>query len=131
MKKLKVAVVLLLLLITILTLPNDIYAVSTHTAGNIIAGAEGFVTEGKEEANSKIQPDNLKGMSNTLYNILLVVGIVVAIIVGLIMGIKFIMGGIEEKAEIKNMLIPYIIGCVVVFGAFTIWQIVVNLLQEI
>ena len=69
-------------------------------------------------------------MSDTLYNILLVVGIIVAIIVGLIMGIKFILGSLEEKAEIKTMIIPYIIGCVVVFGAFTIWQIVVDVLQS-
>ena len=40
------------------------------------------------------------------------------------------MGSIEEKAEIKTMLIPYIIGCVVVFGAFTIWKIVVDILQS-
>ena len=38
---------------------------------------------------------------------------------------------IEEKAEIKTMLIPYIIGCVVVFGAFTIWKIVVDILQSV
>lgn len=129
MKKLKVAIILLFLFFVFFTLPNQIYA--THTAGEIIGEAGGFITQGKEGANDKINPDDLKNMSNTLYNILLVVGIVVAIIVGLIMGIKFIMGSLEEKAEIKNMLIPYIIGCVVVFGAFTIWQIVVNLLQEI
>ena len=33
---------------------------------------------------------------------LLVVGIIVAIIVGLIMGMKFILGSLEEKAEIKT-----------------------------
>ena len=69
-------------------------------------------------------------MSNTLYNILLVTGILIALIVGMILGIKFIMGGIEEKAEIKTMIIPYIVGCVVVFGAFTIWKIVVDILQS-
>ena len=69
-------------------------------------------------------------MSNTLYNILLVMGIIVAIMVGLFLGIKFIAGSIEEKAEIKGMVIPYIIGCVVVFGAFTIWKIIVDLLQS-
>lgn len=46
------------------------------------------------------------------------------------MGINFVMGGIEEKSEIKAMLIPYIIGCIVVFGAFAIWKAVVDILQS-
>lgn len=105
--------------------------VEKHTAGEIIDEAGSFIEIGKENAENKIKTENLKNMSDTLYNILLVVGIIAAIIVGLILGIKFILGSIEEKAEIKAMLIPYIIGCVVVFGAFTIWQIVVNLLQSV
>lgn len=103
---------------------------STHTAGDIISGADGFIQTGEANANDKIEEEDLKKLSNTLYNILLVVGIIAAIIVGLIMGIKFMLGSLEEKAEIKTMVIPYIIGCVVVFGAFTIWQIVVDILQS-
>ena len=103
---------------------------STHSSGEIISEAESFIEKGQSNANDKIKTEDLKDMSDTLYNILLVIGIIAAIIVGLIMGIKFIMGSIEEKAEIKAMLIPYIIGCVVVFGAFTIWQIVVDILQS-
>lgn len=101
-----------------------------HTAGEIIDEAGSFIDIGKQNANDKIKQDDLKTLSDTLYNILLVVGIIAAIIVGLIMGIKFILGSLEEKAEIKAMIIPYIIGCVVVFGAFTIWQIVVDVLQS-
>lgn len=69
-------------------------------------------------------------MSNTIYSILLAIGIVIAVIVGLLLGMKFITGGIEEKAEVKAMLVPYIVGCVVLFGAFTIWKIVVDILQS-
>lgn len=109
---------------------SGMIAEDTHSTGDIISGVEAFIETGSKEANDKIDPLDLKDMSDTLYNILLVVGIVAAIIVGLVLGIKFILGSIEEKAEIKTMIIPYIIGCVVVFGAFTIWQIVVNLLQS-
>lgn len=80
----------------------------------------------KETLNSQ----KLKPMSSTIYNILLAIGIIVAVIVGLILGMKFITGGIEEKAEVKGMLIPYVVGCVVLFGAFTIWKIVVDILQS-
>ena len=38
--------------------------------------------------------------------------------------------GIEEKAEVKAMLVPYIVGCVILFGAFTIWKVVLTILQN-
>ena len=43
------------------------------------------------------------------------------------MGIKFMIGSVEEKAEIKAALVPFVIGCIVVFGAFGIWKIVVTI----
>ena len=69
-------------------------------------------------------------MSNTVYNILFILGIVIAVIWGLVIAIKFITGSVEEKAEVKKTLIPYVAGCVVLFGAFTIWKIVVTILQS-
>lgn len=131
MKKIKIATVILLILLSIITIAKPTYASNTrHTAGEIITEGKGFISIGQADAENKIGTDNLKDMSDTIYNILLVAGIIIAIIVGLIMGIKFVMGGIEEKAEIKSMLIPYIIGCVVVFGAFAIWKAVVDILQS-
>lgn len=143
MKKIKVINVILIMLILLFSITTNSYArptdeydkrdtknVSLHTAGEIITEAKGFIEKGEADANDKISDDSMKSLSNTIYNILLVTGIVIAVIVGLILGIKFIMGSIEEKAEVKNMVIPYIVGCVVLFGAFTIWQIVVELLQS-
>lgn len=143
MKKVKIINSILIILLLLLGMASTSYArptdeydkrdtknTSLHTAGEIITEAKGFIEKGEAGANDKISDDNMKSLSNTIYNILLVVGIVIAVIVGLILGIKFIMGSIEEKAEVKNMVIPYIIGCVVLFGAFTIWQIIVELLQS-
>lgn len=41
------------------------------------------------------------------------------------------LGSIEEKANIKESLIPFVIGCIVVFGAFGIWRIFVSLGQKL
>lgn len=132
MKKIKIVIVILLILLSIIAIVKPTYASDTqkHTAGEIITEGKDFISKGQADAEDKIGSDNLKTMSDTIYNILLVAGIIIAIIVGLIMGIKFVMSGIEEKAEIKSMLIPYIIGCVVVFGAFAIWKAVVEILQS-
>ena len=68
---------------------------------------------------------------STLYNIFLEVGVAAAVIIGLIIGIKFMIGSVEEKAEIKKLLWPYAIGCFVVFGAFGIWKIVLEIMQSV
>ena len=54
-----------------------------------------------------------------------------AVIVGAIIGIKLMSSGIDTKVEAKKLLIPYLAGCVVVFGGFAIWKIVVTILQQV
>ena len=90
--------------------------------------AESFVNQGD---TSQLPASDLQDFSSVIYNILLTVGIVVAVIVGAIIGVKLMASNIDTKVEAKKLLIPYVVGCVVVFGAFGIWKIVVTILQEI
>ena len=99
------------------------------TLDDINDAATGFIYSGRTEAEEKISTKSLQNLSSTIYNVLLILGIVIAVIVGLILGIKFILGSIEQQAEVKKALVPYIVGCVIVFGAFTIWKVTVNILQ--
>ena len=77
----------------------------------------------------EIKQEDLKKVSDIVYNILLIIGIVVAVIVGLILGIKFMTGSVEQKAQVSETLMPYVVGCIVVFGAFGIWRVILNILQ--
>ena len=49
----------------------------------------------------------------------------------MVIGIQFITSGVEGKAKVKEKLIPYGVGCVVAFGAFGIWRLVLNILQDV
>lgn len=97
--------------------------------GDIFSSAEDFLNEGAKE--DVISKEKMKNISDILYNVLFSLGVGLSVIIGAIMGIQFMWGSIEQKAKVKEMLIPYIIGCVVVFGAFGIWRIVVNIGNEI
>lgn len=103
-----------------------------HTVDDVINNANSFIQAGKNEENkngSKIKSDNLQTASNTLYNILLSIGVVIAVAVGMYLGVKFMMSSAEDKAKVKESLIPYIAGCVVIFGAFIIWKLAILLLN--
>lgn len=95
----------------------------------IIGGAENFLKSGEGE-NTPLDEEDFKNVSDVIYNVLLVVGIIAAVIVGLIIALKIITGSAGQKAETKELLIPYITGCVIIFGAFGIWKIVVNILNQ-
>lgn len=130
----KKVISILLIVTTILALlfglQSCTYATG-HTAGEVIKEADGFIQKGQSGANGLITQEKLKELSDTIYNILLVVGIIAAVLIGVLLGIKFITAGVEGKAEVQKALIIYVMGCVVVFGAFTIWKIVVTVLQGI
>ena len=36
-------------------------------------------------------------------------------------------GGAEGQAKVKEMLVPFIVGCVIVFGGFGFWKIAVTI----
>lgn len=97
----------------------------------VISSGDKFIQDGVQDANPTIEENDLQEMSNLLYNTLLIIAIVIAVVWGMIIGIKFMTGSIEEKAKIKETLIPYIAGCIVIFGAFTIWALVVNIMNKV
>lgn len=110
--------------------PNRIDSAAAGSLDDVVGDADDFLAkaDGKDDV---ITQGKLQSFSQTFYNILLTIGIVVAVLAGLIIGIKFMEGGVEEKAEIKELLIPYLVGCIVVFGAFAIWKIAVTILSEV
>lgn len=108
--------------------PDKVAGSSAGSLDDMIGDAEKFIKSSNETA---ISADSLQSFSKTYYNIFLTIGIIVATLVGAILGIKFMIGGAEEKANVKELLIPYIAGCVIIFGAFAIWKLVVTILSNV
>ena len=96
---------------------------------DVVNDAERFIND--ENSQNYLDTQNLQDFSQKLYGILLGIGIVIAVIIGLILGIKLMVAPVSQKAEAKKLLIPYAVGCAMVFGAFGIWKLVVTLMQEI
>ena len=119
--------VFFILIILVICCSTTVQAMSIK---NIMEGADKFI-QGGSTTESPITDASLKKMSDSIYNTLLVIGIVIAVIIGISLGIKFITGSVEQKSKIKETLIPYVAGCVVIFGAFGIWKMAVNIGKSI
>ena len=107
MRKLLSAVIILMFLL-ILIFPTEVFATD-----NLIKKANDFLKKGQKVENV-INTNQLQTTSNYVYNLILAIGIGISVIVGAIIGIKIIMATTaEEKAKIKEMIIPYIVGCII------------------
>ncbi len=74
---------------------------------------------------------NVKEAAMGLYDFFWWIGLAAAAIIGTFLGIKFMTSGIEGKAKVKEALIVFVVGCIVIFGAFTIWKIAMKLFNEV
>lgn len=68
---------------------------------------------------------------NDLAGILWGIGIFIVLICGTILGIKYMFASLEERANIKESMKPYIIGTVIIIGALSIWKFLVEFLEAI
>lgn len=73
------------------------------------------------DPNSQTQITSVGGK---IVGIIQVVGIVIAVVVIMVVGIKYMMGSVEEKAEYKKTMMPYIIGAVLIFAGSTLANVV-------
>lgn len=95
-------------------------------ADSIISGASGFVKDGEKNADQNGKDGELVEISNSIYNMILAIAMIVAVTVGIALGIKFITSSVEEQAKVKELLVPYVTGCIVIFGALGIWKLAVT-----
>lgn len=58
------------------------------------------------------------------------VGVAVSIIVLLIVGIKYMTGTVQEKAEYKKTMIPYLIGVFIFFALSQILPLIIGLIAD-
>ena len=99
------------------------------------AAESGLISSPQQEgANVTIAAPNsvdVKAIMNDIYNIIFPLGVATTVIIGGVLGIKFMVASAEEKAKLKESLIPYAVGCVVIYGAFGIWKLAITIFSQI
>lgn len=120
-------IIIIIILLGVVIKPNISYALPLT---DILHTGQNFIGEGKSQ-DSVINPGQLRDSSNLIYNILLGIGVILSVLMGAMIGIKIMWGSIEQQTKAKEALMPYVIGCVVIFGAFGIWKIAVTIFSQI
>lgn len=101
---------------------------NAFTLNQVFSGGDNFINSaGNREV---FNGNNEKEAVDQIYYVMLAIGIVLAVICGIILGIQFITTGAAGQAKVKEKLIPFAVGAFVVFGAFGIWRLVYNILNQ-
>lgn len=103
---------------------------AASTLDDVLSKGDDFLNAADDTTNT-IDEGDLQELSGFISGVLLSIAIGVTILSGVILGIKFVTQSIEDKAKIKESMVPWIIGILVSFGAFTIWEIAVNVFQNL
>lgn len=102
----------------------------TSIAGVVFAAPDIDKTIGDIDGAKAGDTTKVTNIGGKIINIIQVVGIVVAIAVVLIIGIKYMTGSVEQKAEYKKIMIPYIIGAVLLVAGTSIVRVIFNTINN-
>ena len=73
----------------------------------------------------------IRNIGNKIIQIMSVIGSIISVIVLIVLGIKYMAGSVDEKAEYKKTLMPYVIGAGLIFAASSIAAIFYNLVTNL
>lgn len=113
---LKKTICLLILLIICISITLPILAIDTDEYKPKLSG----------EGNTEI-----KNIGNVVVKVIKIVGSAISVIALAIIGIKYIYGSIEQKAQYKETIMPYIVGAILLFGASNLVDMIYSMAIQI
>ena len=105
-----------------------VYRVDAISIANLENQAKGFVATGKSSASSVNIDEPLSELQG-FGQILTTVGAGILVAVASYMGIKYITATPETQGKLKQQLIGLVVAAFVIFGSYTLWSIVVNIVK--
>ncbi len=114
---------IILMLITLISISVNSFAAGVGSASG--SGGETVTSPGELKPKAEVKgEDELMQLGGNVMGILRTTGIVISVLILIVIGIKYMMGSAEEKAEYKKVMIPYLVGAALIFGASVISTVV-------
>lgn len=125
--------ILIILLMTLI--PTNAYADTyvemseDSVIKSIKVASKGSLGDLNKFNGSGSNPTRLKNMTGKILGVIQIIGTVSSVIVLMLIGIKYMLGSVEEKAEYKKNLVPYLVGAVLLFSGTLIPQLIYEIIQ--
>lgn len=117
---------IMVILFVVISAFNSVSA--TSLLQNMQDQADTFLSNGAAQSNVNYTAIAKEFVG--LGQILTMIGAGVMVAVTTYMGIKYLTAGPEAQAKLKTQLIGVVVSGVVIFGAYAIWSIVINIASQ-
>ena len=117
-KEIKIVITIILILLMIITLETSVKA---DTADIISSLSNPGDVDGTDE---------IVDLGKKVVGVIQVSGAVIAIAIIALLGIKYITSSLEEKADVKKAMIPYIVGAFLLFSTTTVVNLIYNVITR-
>ena len=77
-----------------------------------------------------VEPPGIARIASQILGAIQVFAFAIAVGMLLFMGVKYMMASADEKANLKQMTINFLIGALIIFGASGIFRALLNLVQS-
>lgn len=95
-----------------------------------VSYADSFGLGDLEQYRGTAKPsESFNQKMNRVFFVIRLIGTVLSVIILTVIGIKYLLGSVEEKAEYKKTLMPYIYGAFFLFTGTLIPQLIFDLLK--
>lgn len=124
MKRICKIALILLIIFNIYSLTFDVKALDIWGTG------DKFLDVGSGELDGYYDTAAVNETFSYIIDFLWGIGLLIIFISTVILGIKYMLVLPNEKSRLKQATTPYIAGVVIIFGALTIWKLVIDVLEK-
>lgn len=128
-KKIIFKIIIILMVITI----NSTFLATTVQSyeGIKVASADLGLGDLNDYKGTNSTSKTLVSKASNVLGIIQAVGVVISVVMLIAIGIKYMLGSVEEKAEYKSTLKPYIIGAFILFTGSVVPNIIYKIAQDL
>ena len=136
MKKLAICSIIILLIFVILNMSYTVYGAEIQVVDSVrvattseLIDPDDYEPGGIDEALN--EAGRVTEFASTIIAVIRTVGIIVTVITLMIMGIKYMTASIEERADYKKSMIPYLIGVFIFFALSQLIPIIIDIADNL
>ena len=93
--------------------------------------SDGVINQMQKENINVSQSQQLSSLGGKILSALQVIGFIAGAVILVVLGLKYMMGSLEEKAEYKKTMIPYLVGAIIVIAAPTLAKGIFSMIQSL
>ena len=115
----------LLILLVLIISSFVIFSPTVMAIGDPITDPDAYKPGGINGSDTDI----VASKAGVIFNTITTVGVITAVITIIVIGIKYMVGSVEEKAEYKKTMVPYLVGAIMLVCTSAIVKLIANMVE--